>query len=135
MLNFKNFLIFVATLLCGGCSLEARLNYDLALFRSFGGTVFTSPHQATAKELHLDSGTLQGKLIIVQGEILEIGHHGTHVILSDSSATMLVVTTLFGLEENDLAKWKGRTLRVLGTLERGKKGLPFVLAQGFSLKI
>lgn len=122
------------TLMIGiaGCSkLGERI--DRFAFESFGGTLVSSPKEVTVKEIHLDNGMLLGKKIIVEAAVVSIGEHSTHVVVADHSARLLVVTTELANAPELLENAKPKSFRVLGTLERGKKGLPYVLASAIAL--
>ena len=61
---------------------------------------------------------------------MEIGSYQTYMVLSDNTARMLVVLTeidfydLIG-EEN----LQGEEVKILGMVDYGKKGLPYILAK------
>lgn len=102
---------------------------DYRTFVSFGGTLFSSPQTVSMKELHLDSGTLLGKDVVIEGEIVSRAAEDTHVVMADESARMMVVLAKIPQADKMLKDDKIQYLRVLGTVERGKKGLPFVMAR------
>lgn len=123
------------TLLVVGCFRAEELpgRIDRWSFHRFGGTLVGSPDLLTLKEIHLDTGTLTGKEVIVQGEVGEVGKHGTYLVLKDSSARLLVVLT--DLDATSALLVPGgstTTLRILGVIESGKKGMPFLRARSFS---
>lgn len=102
---------------------------DNMSFRWTGGTLFTNPQQLTTKELHFDTGNLLGHSVIIEGDVVITGNYFTHVVLSDDSGRMLVVLTQMENAEELLKKKEPGRIKVLGTVERGKKGLPFILAR------
>jgi len=124
-------IILLFCLVGAGCQ-GVRQSVDHRSFRWFGGTIFSEPGQVTMKEIHLDSGNLLGHEVIVEGTVVKRGEYFTHLIISDETARMLVVLTNMDLSEELLKKHSPKMLRVLGTVERGKKGLPFVLARALN---
>lgn len=107
---------------------------DYASFKVIGGTLFSDPNQVTTKEIHFDSGRLLGREVIVEGQVLSYGKFDTYLVLSDESGRMLVVLThIVGVDsdvEDTIKRQQNRSvLRVLGSVERGKKGLPYLLAR------
>ena len=106
---------------------------DLAAFESFGGTLFADPALVTMKEIHLDKGALVDQRIVIEGDVVEIGKYKTYMVVSDNTARMLVVLTEIygGVPIDD--KMVGRKIRLLGTVEDGKKGLPFMQAKALAL--
>jgi|GEM_PF-2521101 len=99
---------------------------DRQFFGKFGVTLFASPTVISMKEVHLDSGMLSGRQVIVEGTIVEVGAHGTFVVVADESARMMVVLTQMPtpvwFNENHLKK----QVRILGTFEAGRRGIPLI---------
>lgn len=108
---------------------RAEEGLDRWSFGLTGGTVFSEPYQVTTKQLHFDTGTLFGKDVVLEGNIEKKGEAGTHLVLSDAEGRILVVMTQLESSFIDLEGSAARSLRVLGRLERGKKGLPYLLAK------
>lgn len=106
---------------------------DHKSFELVGGTLFTNPDLLTMKEIHLDNGTLTGREIIVEGKVAEVSPHGTYLVLVDDTARMLVVLTDMESGGPLVQLEKPKTLRVLGTVESGKKGLPQIRAHALNL--
>lgn len=114
----------------GGRSLpEAVDDYS---FNLTGGTVFSDPSQVTTKELHFDTGHLMGKEVILEGSIVSTGKYFTHLVMNDDSGRMLVVLTHLEKAEDLLKDKELDRVKVLGTVERGKKGLPYILARSLT---
>lgn len=101
---------------------------DASTFDNFGTTFISDPQQVSLKEVHLDAGQLVGRTIVIEGTVVNVGKHHTHVVLSDSSARMLVVLTKLHEIGDDFEQQPPKALRILGTVERGKKGLPYISA-------
>jgi hypothetical protein len=106
--------------------------FDDWLFRMSGGTLFSNPERLSLKEIHLDNGMLTGRLVIVEGVVEGMSDLGTYLVMSDHSARLLVVLT--DVDHMPFVQiGKRNTLNVLGKVESGKKGLPFVRA--FSVRV
>lgn len=98
-----------------------------------GGTLFLEPTLVTTKEIHFDAGRLLGATVLLSAAVEELGKHDTYIVVSDGSGRMLVVLTNLedsGFVKNDL---KEKKVEILGTVERGKKGLPYILARSVKL--
>ncbi|MES2746386.1 MAG: hypothetical protein V4655_13225 [Bdellovibrionota bacterium] len=124
-------LILVAALALSACQSASDLgtNLDTWSFSRTGGTVFTSPFQVTTKQLHFDTGELFGKDIVLEGDVEYFGAAFTHLLLADKEGKMLVVTTNLTDSYKEFGETKAARIRVLGRLERGKKGLPYLMAR------
>lgn len=120
--------------LIGGCwnGSNVSMVVDEWLFREAGGTIFSSPEKLTLKEVHLDNGTLVGRQVIVEGIVEEVNPLGTFLVISDNSARLLVVLTDVANILGVLPK-KTDSLQVFGSIESGKKGLPFLKAVALRL--
>lgn len=109
-------------------------NVDQWSFKRVGGTVFQAPSLLSLKEIHLAGSQLADKVVVVEGQIFKFNELGTYLILKDQDAKLLVVLTdLVGTRQSLLNAPKPVNVKVLGTIQRGSEGLPFVKAQ--SLKI
>ena len=119
--------------LCAGCNNYADLmkQVDYMTFETIGGTIFGNPEQVTTKELHFDVGKMIGREVILEGQVVSYDKHGTHFVVDDEFGRMLVVLTHFAGSKEAL-DLEGR-VRVLGFVERGKMGLPVVLARSLSM--
>ncbi len=127
----RSFLAFFAALPLFGCQSidEVSRGLDAWSFSHTGGTVFSSPFQVTTKQLHFDTGELFGKDIILEGDVDYFGESFTHLLVSDKEGKMLVVMTDLTDSYQEFQKVKSAKVRVLGRLERGKKGLPYLMAR------
>lgn len=114
-----------------GCSSNESVAemIDRLSFSWWGTTLITSPNEVTLKEIHLDNGKLLGRTIIIQGSIVSTGKHYSHIVLADKTARILTVLTSLTNAEDIMTRNPYDHMRVLGTVERGKKGLPFLLAK------
>jgi len=132
--------LFIATSFCvSSChsNLSISESIDSYLFEFFGGTLFEKPSKISLKEIHLDDGRLQGKKIVVEGAVSSIGDHYSYVIITDKSARMLVLLNRIldadKILNEDQKIGDGKQLRVLGTIYKGKKGLPYISAISLNL--
>lgn len=125
--------MFVSLLLVGCTEVQAFKNsLDYKSFKATGGTLFSKPRIVTSKEIHFDTGKLLGREIILQGEVATVGQFETHLVVNDETGRMLVVLTHVPEASKLLLGYKGGVISVLGTVERGKKGLPYVLARSLN---
>ena len=125
----------VTFLLISGCSELSKVgtSADVRLFDRFGWTIFSNPGLVTMKEIHLDKGLLGGQSVVIEGDVVELGKYNTHMVVSDNTARMLVVLTdvYWSLKLNE--QIVGKKVKILGSVEDGKKGLPFVFARSFKI--
>jgi len=127
----RPFIFVLIALNFSACSgkLSVTQRIDVASFRFMGTTLFNNPTKVSLKELHLDSGSLIGRSVIIHGEVVSVGDFYSHLTLTDESARMLVVLTDIPDARDHLQNDDGLNLAILGSVERGKKGLPYVLAR------
>lgn len=111
-----------------GCN-NFKQSIDTFSFKNFGGPLFSTPTKVTMKELHLDNGTLLGKEIIAEGAVVNIGKYSTYLIIADESGRMLVVLTDLPYAKEVINKNTPQMIRILGIAERGKRGLPYIMAK------
>jgi hypothetical protein len=102
---------------------------DETSFSWTGGTVFGEPFQVTTKQLHFDTGDLFGKDVILEGDIMERDTVSTHLVMADQDGRILVVLTGVDDSYRILGQESVNRVKILGRLERGKKGLPYLLAK------
>ncbi len=113
---------------------DSANNVDQWSFKRLGGTVFQAPSLLSLKEIHLAGSQLADKVVVVEGQVSKLNELGTYLILKDQDAKLLVVLTdLIGVRQSLQDSPKPVSIKVLGTIQRGSEGLPFVKAQ--SLKI
>ena len=106
---------------------------DRLLFQHFGVTVFHKPTLVPMKEVHLESGRLSGKELLVKGVILEMGKNGTYFVISDQTARLLVVLTELEDAGVALKNQRPRMVQIIGTVQSGKKGLPYLKASSMNI--
>lgn len=98
-------------------------------FELVGGTLVESPSLVTLKQIHFDVGSILGQSVVVSGSLVRMGEFGTHLLLEDDSARLLVVMTDLDPRSSWVRTRPGQRVRILGTVERGKKGLPYLQAR------
>jgi hypothetical protein len=128
----KSLILILMAALCPAACQSANdfsSGFDTWSFSYTGGTLFTSPFQVTTKQLHFDTGELFGKDVILEGSVEYFGASFTHLLLADEEGKMLVVTTHLTDTYKEFDDIKSARIRVLGRLERGKKGLPYLMAR------
>ena len=106
---------------------------DILSFKNLGGTVFQEPEQISLKRIHLDQAQLMGQLVIAEAKVVDIGNHKTYLIVNDNTTRLLVTTTGMITNDADLDYANQDTIRILGTIERGKRGLPYLDAISIKL--
>jgi hypothetical protein len=122
----------LALALATGCRVktqEVPSALDHWTFQHVGGTLFGNPDLLTMKEIHLDNGLLTGREIIIEGDVADVSANGTYLVLKDETARMLVVLTDVEYMQQELKDDAPKSLRILGTVESGKKGLPYLRAR------
>lgn len=126
-----SFGLLLAALSLSACQSAHNISegLDTWSFAKTGGTIFSSPFQVTTKQLHFDTGELFGKDIVLEGDVEYFGASFTHLLLADQEGKMLVVTTGLTDTYKAFGDVKSARVRVLGKLERGKKGLPYLMAR------
>lgn len=108
---------------------------DHVLYRFVGKTLFSRPTLVTVKEIHLDKGLLLGQMVEISGQVVEVGEFGTYAILADDTARMLVVLTDIDSEPETVELIEeslnsASQYRILGSIDYGKRGLPYLMARG-----
>ena len=121
--------------LLGGCLRvdEVPETVDRLLFKHLGGSLFGDPNHLSMKAIHLDNGALIGKEVVLEGAVLEVSEYFTYLVMSDETARMLVVLADLEGAGPMLQDRQPRILRVLGVVEGGKKGLPYVTARSLNI--
>lgn len=124
--------IFFLALLLASCNKEdswLMQSIDAYTFNKIGGVIFEEVEQVSLKEIHLDSGLLINRTIIVEGKIVKIGEYGTYIIMSDDSYRILVMNAKIDIANNFKEnKHIKNNVRVLGKIKTNRQGQPFVSA-------
>ncbi len=106
-----------------------KTRVDIMVFDSFGKTLFSRPEVLTTRDFHFDNGGYFGREVLIEGQVKEWGQYDTHLVVEDEFGRLLVVTTEIGKGEISVGDSESKAVRILGVVERGKKGLPFLLAK------
>jgi hypothetical protein len=130
----RRHLVLFAFVLLAGCMKtdEMATALDRWAFEIMGGTFFGSPDTLSMKEIHLGGSNVVGREIIVEGKVADVSPNGTFVVLADESARLLVVLTDLAYAGPVLKREAPKTLRILGVVESGKKGLPLLRARSLN---
>jgi len=115
-----------------GCKDDANgvLNSINSLaFKIFGISLGNNATSISIKELRLSGNIVESEVEIV-GHVEELSANSTYFVISDQTAQLLVVTTDLLPRVRDVVfkNGKGSTVKVMGKVEIGKKGLPFLKA-------
>ena len=99
------------------------------IFKSFGFSLGNNALNLSIKELRL-SGNITESEVEIEGQVEEVSSNNTYFVISDQTARLLVVTTDLLPKVRDVIfeKGKGSSVKVIGKVEIGKKGLPFLKA-------
>ncbi len=99
------------------------------IFKSFGFSLGNNALNLSIKELRL-SGNITESEVEIEGQVEEVSSNNTYFVISDQTARLLVVTTDLLPKVRDVVfeKGKGSSVKVIGKVEIGKKGLPFLKA-------
>ncbi|MBF0442624.1 MAG: hypothetical protein HQK54_12025 [Oligoflexales bacterium] len=126
----------IVSLVLSGCGLNIRDNLDYISFNLLGKTYLKSRKSINTKEAHFNSDELLGKEVIITGNVESIGKFYTHLLVKDDTGKILVVLTQIESAEKDLdlKKSDNKKVKVLGTIERGKRGLPFLMAKAIRVE-
>lgn len=127
------FVVLVLFLLSAvGCQREAsglKRQIERFAFQISGLSVLGNPATVSIKELRLSGNKLETQ-VVIEGKVEEFSENSTYFVISDESARLLVVTTDLPPKTSNVV-YKGGTgskVKVIGKVEIGKKGLPFLRA-------
>lgn len=117
-----------------GCSgkFKSSAAVDMLTFRLIADTIFEKPKIVGFKEIHLSNDVFLNKLVQVKGIVVERGDLGTFIIIAEDDDRLIIATTDL-LREFRQNLSVGSDISVLGTVESGKKGMPFLRAQSIKL--
>ena len=126
------FLILALAFPLSSCS-NFAFSVDKKIFEYFGGTIWSSPAKISLREVHLDNGTLLGQLLLLQGDLVEVGKYFTYLVIADDNTRLLVSLSEIIDAERKIHINSSQQVRILGVLERGKRGLPIVAAKAMKI--
>lgn len=119
-----------------GCKDESNSIFsslNSLIFKSFGFSVGNNASSLSIKELRLSGNIIESEVEIV-GQVEEVSANNTYFVISDQTARLLVVTTELLPPVRDVVfqNGKGSNVKVIGKVEIGKKGLPFLKASAIT---
>lgn len=110
---------------------------DLWGFSILGRPLLSEADFVRIKEVHLNNSALLGRSVVVAGDLQKIGDHRTYLVISDSSARLVVKLT--ELSSTTLDKLKGdnnskrQRLKIIGRVALSRKGQPHISAQAIKV--
>ena len=102
---------------------------DSWVFAKYGKTIFIRPEELTLRGVHLGTGEVNSSDVVIEGRATDVSVHGTYFVLFDDGGRLLVVLSEIGTDVPIGAFEQSGSIRVLGAIESGKKGLPFLRAR------
>jgi hypothetical protein len=125
-------LLFLTALTQVGCQRELEHLIETVeglTFKAAGVTLLSNPASVSIKELRLSGNSTESE-VVISGKVEERSDNSTYFVISDDSARMLVVTTDLTprMSEVVFKGADGSTVKVIGRVEIGRKGLPFLKA-------
>ncbi len=126
------FCLGILLLMNSGCKDDSNgifNSLNSMIFKSFGFSLGNNALNLSIKELRL-SGNITESEVEIEGQVEEVSSNNTYFVISDQTARLLVVTTDLLPKVRDVVfeKGKGSSVKVIGKVEIGKKGLPFLKA-------
>jgi hypothetical protein len=100
---------------------------DRSTFRFLGRAMLKRPPVVALKQIHLELGGSIGKTFEVKGLVSEVGAHGSHIVLADEGARLLVVASRLDAER--IKDASNKIIKVIGSVSSGVKGLPVLHAR------
>lgn len=127
-------IIFMSSL--SGCNKERESllhTFEGMVFKSSGVILLSNPTNVSIKELRLTGNKIESE-VVIEGRVEERSENSTYFVISDDTARMLVVTTdlLPRMSAVAFQAQQGATVKVIGRVEIGKKGLPFLKASAIT---
>ncbi len=132
MWKFTQLAVLLGIFSCKGGE-NIGLSLDETLYSVFGHTLFIKPELVSFKEVHLGMDHVEKKFVMISGRVLEIGSHQTYLVLGDHEDRLIVATTSV-IGSNDKKMAIGSHIGVVGMVESGKKGMPFLRAHAIHIK-
>ena len=105
---------------------------DTFIFELLGGTLLSEPPEVSVKAIHLEPGQVEGRLIVTEGVVVERGMSDTYLVIFDDNTRLLVNTSKILEERMNRFGISQKRIKILGTVDRGRKGLPMLTALSMS---
>lgn len=108
---------------------------DLWGFSILGRPLLSEADFVRIKEVHLNNSALLGRSVVVAGDLQKIGDHRTYLVISDSSARLVVKLTELSSTTLDKLKTESRVqrLKIIGRVALSRKGQPHISAQAIKV--
>ena len=110
---------------------------DLWGFSILGRPLLSEADFVRIKEVHLNNSALLGRSVVVAGNLQKIGDHRTYLVISDSSARLVVKLTELSSPTLDQLKadngGKVQRLKIIGRVALSHKGQPHISAQALKV--
>ena len=126
--------LIISCFFLGGCDTGRELSgsFDLWAFSCFGETWFQRAEEITLRAVHLSTAVLNIGDVVVEGRVETVSANGTYLVLADDGGRLLVL--LADVKDPERSIRGGRSLRILGGVESGKKGLPYLRARAVNVR-
>jgi hypothetical protein len=105
-----------------------RESIDLWTFTSLGMMIFDSVPLEEMRGVHLAGAGMINRDVLVKGRVEISGASGTYLVLSDSSARLLVDLTRVSADINRSVPKAGRSVYVHGEVKSSERGHIYLLA-------
>ena len=108
---------------------------DLWGFSILGRPLLSEADFVRIKEVHLNNSALLGRSVVVAGDLQKIGDHRTYLVISDSSARLVVKLTELSSTTLDKLKAESKVqrLKIIGRVALSRKGQPHLSAQAIKV--
>lgn len=128
-------LMVVFSLVLVSCrrSEKIGLKFDEVFFEFFGETLFIKPELVSFKEVHLGLEQVDKKFVKVTGQVIDLGNHETYIVIGNKEDRLIVATTA-SYRSSDQKLNVGSNVGVVGVIEAGKKGMPFLRAYAINIQ-
>lgn len=130
-------LSLILLLLLVSCK-EPRLvlsELDLWGFSILGRPLLSEADFVRIKEVHLNNSVLLGRSVVVAGNLQKVGDHRTYLVISDSSARLVVKLTELSSATLDKLETdsNAQRLKIIGRVALSRKGQPHISAQAIKV--
>lgn len=127
-------LLFFVVSGCKNDSNSIFSSLNSLIFKAFGYSIGNNASRLSIKELRLSGNIIESE-VEIEGQLEELSSNSTYFVISDQTARLLVVTTelLPAVRSDVFQSGKGSHVKVIGKVEIGKKGLPFLNASALTI--
>lgn len=132
MIRVVMLLFFIISAGCsrseGGRTRTIRESIDLWAFSKIGSMIFDSVPLEDLRGIHLAGAGLLNRDVLVSGVVDATGSEGTYLVVTDSSARMLIDTTRISAAGYNYDGLRGKKVIIHGEVKSGEKGHIYLLA-------